>query len=124
MRRTVYYGAVLALTFVSYSARATDTTWTFNGDGNWTETAKWSNGEPNSSSFNVFIDDGDSAVTVTLNATRTIGSISLGVDDTLTLQTLGSTTQTVTSANGFTNDGSILLTGTRLRPKTLKRVRS
>ena len=113
MQRTLLASAVLALAaFSSRPAGAVDTTWTFNGDGNWTEAAKWSAGEPNSDTFNVFIDDGDTAVTVTLNASRTIGSLSLGTDDTLQVENPFTSNQTLTSANGFNNDGSILLTGT------------
>ena len=95
-----------------HAATATDTTWTFNGNGNWTDAAKWSNGEPNSNLFNVFIDDGDTPVAVTLNTMRTIGTLALGADDTLTMQTTTSVLQTLTTGSGFVNDGSIQLTST------------
>jgi hypothetical protein len=111
-RRLLFWLLGTVSLLVSRGALATDTTWTFNGDGNWTDAAKWSNGEPNSNLFNVFIDDGDTPVTVTLGTTRTIGTLALGSDDTLTLQTTTSATQTLTASAGFVNDGSIQLTST------------
>lgn len=94
-------------TVVAVPAAAVDTTWTFNGDGLWTDASNWDNGEPVDDTFDVFIDDGDTAVNVTLNTSRTIGSLSLGSDDTLTVEN-----GPLTSANGFANDGSLLLTTT------------
>jgi hypothetical protein len=102
----------LQFVLVASSVLADDTTWTFNGDGNWTEVAKWSAGEPINDTFNVIIDDGSTPVVVTLNVSRTIGSLSLGMDDTLKLDTLTSASQTLTSASGFTNDGALLFTST------------
>ncbi len=107
----VMLAVVLGLQF-RRRAWAIDTIWTFNGDGNWTDAANWSNGQPINDTYNVFIDDGDTAVTVTLNTSRTMGSLTLGSDDTLQIQNLSTATLTLTSANGFTNDGSILLMAT------------
>jgi hypothetical protein len=103
--------AVGALFFFAQSASAVDTTWTFNGDGNWATPANWSAGEPNISTFTAIIDDGDSAVTVTLNASRTIGALILGADDAVRIENTAAAT-TLTLANGFINDGSLLLSGT------------
>lgn len=61
--------------------QATDTTWTYNGDGNWTTPANWDNGEPATVTYNAFVDDGDTAVTVTVNADRAVGNLSIGSDD-------------------------------------------
>jgi hypothetical protein len=89
-----------------------DTTWVFDGDGNWTQSEKWSNGEPIDNSFNVHIDDGDSAVTVTLNASRTIGGLEIGMNDALRIEALSFPRVQLTVANGFVNDATIVLTGT------------
>jgi hypothetical protein len=94
----------------SSTALALDTTWTFDGDGDWTEASKWNNGEPIDSTYSVFIDDGDSAVSVTLDTSRTIGSLALGVDDILMVQSPPFTPVTFVS-NGLTSDGSIFVTG-------------
>ena len=63
----------------------TDTTWTFNGDGNWNDSGAWDNGEPADATYNAFIDDGDTAVTVSLNVSRTIGDLTIGNDDQVTI---------------------------------------
>src|SRR5687768_3702978 len=76
-------GSVLAaVCLVLFAQRtwAVDTMWNFDGDGNWAEAAKWSNGQPIDETFSVFIDDGDSNVAVTLNASRTIGGLTLGTN--------------------------------------------
>ncbi|QNN22838.1 choice-of-anchor D domain-containing protein [Planctomycetales bacterium ZRK34] len=64
-------------------ASAVDTTWTFDGDGDWTEAANWDNGQPINNTFDVFIDDGDTAVTVFLSVNPTINDITIGADDEL-----------------------------------------
>src|SRR6478752_1585214 len=87
----------------------TTTTWTFNGDGLWTDAANWSNGEPVDSTFDVLIDDGDTPVTVTLGASRTISTLALGTDDTLRIEAPSSGNIALTSANGFANAGRIVV---------------
>jgi hypothetical protein len=62
---------------------AIDTTWWPNNSGPWTSSGSWDNGEPVDETFNVFIDDGDAAVTVRLDRSRTIGSLTVGEDDRL-----------------------------------------
>ena len=89
--RSTYLRSGLAMVVVAVAITsqlpvyAVDTTWTLNGNGNWNVPGNWSNGEPNGNSFNAFIDDGDSAVTVTLNVNRGIGNLSIGSNDTLRL---------------------------------------
>jgi len=90
------------------AARAVDTTWTFDGDGNWTDAANWDNGEPTNNTFDVFIDDGDTAVTVLLNVVRTINNLTLGDDDELSL-----TNGTDINIQGdLFNDGTLSLNST------------
>ena len=98
------------LTFVCYlsfgagsSLIAQTTTWTFDGDGNWTDATNWDNGEPDGVTFDAIIDDGDSAVTVTLDVDRLIGDLTIGGDDALDL-TGGDSLQV--SGGNFTNDGT------------------
>jgi hypothetical protein len=100
-------------------APATDTIWTYNGSGNWTDATKWSNGEPNDSTVNAFIDDGDTAATVTLNTSRTVGSLSLGLDDILRIESTSTGGAHLTSANGFTNNGTIVLTSANINTPAL-----
>src|SRR5215212_1293263 len=80
-------------------ASALNNTWTFNGNGNWDDGPKWSLGIPaDGSSTIALIDDGDTAVTVTLDTSHTIGELSLGIDDTLLIQS-NSNSATLSSAN-------------------------
>src|SRR6185503_16393353 len=72
------------------NARATDTTWIYNGSGAWNEPAKWSNGEPVDVSYNAVIDDGDSAASVNLYSSRAIGSLQIGSNDWLTVDAITS----------------------------------
>ena len=109
MRWTNFSCAVLAavmLAQLSSPAHAVDTTWTFNGNGNWNVAANWSAGDPNNSTFNVFIDDGDSAVTVTLNVGRTIGNLTIGADDTLSF---ADTIDLTVAGSSVVNNGVISL---------------
>jgi len=76
--------ALLFTTTPGSTVWAIDATWIFNGNGNWTDdpATHWSGGvDPNNNTFNVFIDDGDSAVTVSVNASRTIGNLTIGAND-------------------------------------------
>jgi hypothetical protein len=107
LARCTLIAATLAWWLVGETSFAVDTTWIFNGDGLWTDAGNWNNGEPVDETFDVFIDDGGTAVTVTLDMSRTIGSLSLGAGDTLTLGNV-----VLTSANVFANDGSIVLKAT------------
>src|SRR5688572_5945577 len=104
-RRTIAVALVLV---GSASAPAVDTTWTFNGDGNWGVPANWSNGEPTNGTFNVFIDDGDSAVTVQLNGNRGIGNLTVGSNDTLRLS---DTFDLSITGSTVTNNGVIAVIG-------------
>lgn len=90
---------------------AVDTTWFFDGSGNWTESAKWSAGEPIDDTYNVLIDDGSTAVTVTLNESRMIGRLALGTDDWLRIEAVAANDVTLSSESDFTNDGQIGLIG-------------
>jgi hypothetical protein len=103
-----------ALAVLAVPVRAVDTTWTLDGDGFWHEPANWDNGFPADDTFDAVIDDGDTAVTVTLFGFGTVGTLELGTDDTLIiLPQFGQfPTAGLSSANGFTNDGTIVLSGT------------
>jgi hypothetical protein len=108
----LFYGAIL-MPVLSSVAAAVTTTWTFNGSGNWNEAAKWSNGVPDGNTFDVVIDDGDSAATISLDSSRAINSLSLGNNDTLFISHSSTASfKTLTVANGFTNSGTIRLSGT------------
>src|SRR3954465_9744244 len=63
-------------------AGAVNNTWTFNGNGNWNDGPKWSLGIP-AEGVTAVIDDGDTAVTVTLDSSHSIDGLSLGSNDTL-----------------------------------------
>src|SRR5947207_2363018 len=78
--------ALAGLAVFAPSAWASSRSWTFNGDGNWSETAKWSpNGLPNVSDI-AFIGHNDAiSRNVTLNVTSTpldldIGNVGSGID--------------------------------------------
>lgn len=105
-------GAILVPVLSSVAVGA-NTTWTFNGSGGWEDSAKWSNGAPVNSTFDVAIDDGDSAATVTLDTvSRTINSLTLGTDDAVVVRESSSLlSAALTVANGFTNSGTIRLAG-------------
>jgi len=119
--------AVAAVLAVHPVARAVDTTWTLNGNGNWNVGANWSAGEPTNNTFDVFIDDGDVAATVFLNVNRTIGNLTIGDDELeiLSSQTLTLQGDTLDNAGlidmlyvsgGFTDlaidtDGALTLSG-------------
>ncbi len=110
--------AVVSITCIVVCQRAVavNTTWTFNGDGNWTEPAKWSAGEPTNNTFDVFIDDDvpddeidDIDVTVTLSDFRTVGSLTIDAGDALRIHNTSSAMRGLTSARSISNDGSFLL---------------
>lgn len=86
--------------------QAVDTTWTFNGDGNWNVPGNWSAGVPNNNTFNAFIDDGDTAVTVNFNVNTTIGTLSIGADDELSF---ADTFDLVVAGASIVNNGLISL---------------
>ncbi len=83
-------------------AWAVDTTWLFNGDGIWTATANWDNGDPTNNTFNAFIDDGDTPVVVVLNVDRTINDLTIGSDDKLRIE----------NASTLRTDGKVVNSGT------------
>ena len=85
---------------------AQTSTWTSDGDGNWTDATNWNNGEPNGVTFDAIIDDGDSAVTVTLDQMRSIGNLTIGGDDALDL-TGGDSL--LLSGGEFLNDGTFTI---------------
>jgi hypothetical protein len=87
-------------------AWAIDSTWIFNGNGNWSDSVNWSNGEPTDETYNVLIDDGDSAVRVTLNQSRTIGSLTISEGDLLYLDA-GTGIVDLTVIGGILNHGSL-----------------
>jgi hypothetical protein len=111
MRRTCVMGLALAVvTGWGSPARAVDTTWTLNGNGNWNVGANWSGGVvPNNNTFDVFIDDGDSAVTVTLNLNTTIGTLSIGANDALSF---ADTFDLTVAGGSVVNNGVISLNAT------------
>lgn len=86
VRHCVRLAGVLAVAALGVApARAVDATWTLNGDGNWDVAGNWSgNVVPTNNTFNVFIDDGDMAVTVNFNRPNTvIANLTIGADDEL-----------------------------------------
>ena len=85
--------------------QAQTSTWINNGDGLFSNAANWDNGSPNGASFNAIIDDGDSAVTVTLDSSRTVANLTLGADDSLLLNN----NTALTVAGDVTNNGLIQL---------------
>jgi hypothetical protein len=96
--------ALIASAFMTGPARAVDATWIFNGDGNWTDDplTHWSGGvDPNSNLFDVFINDGNSAVTVSLNVDRTIGDLTIDADDAMS----------VLNNQNFQIDGNLMNSG-------------
>jgi hypothetical protein len=102
----VLFAFLTVTTVCSLPARALDTTWTLNGNGNWNVPANWNAGVPNNNTFNAFIDDGDSAVTVTLNINAGIGNLSIGADDTLSF---ADTFDLNITGSSVVNDGVISL---------------
>src|SRR4051812_5181829 len=98
-------GVFCAWASVIQPAMAITNTWTFNGNGNWNDGPKWSLGIP-AEGVTAVIDDGDTAVTVTLDTSHSIDALSLGSDDTLLVDS-SNTSVTLTSANAFTNSGTI-----------------
>ncbi len=112
---TAVVGMVCACVGLTRPAFALDNTWTFNGNGNWDEGGKWSLGIPAEGSINAIIDDGDSAVTVTLDSSHSVDSLSLGSNDTLLIQSTSASSVTLTSNTSFTNAGTINVTGTDIQ---------
>jgi hypothetical protein len=103
-------GVICVCASLFQPAVALDNTWIFNGDGNWDDGPKWSFGIPaQGAGVTAVIDDGDTAVTVTMDTSHSIDALSLDTDDTLLIQA-NSSNVTLTSANGFTNNGTIRLT--------------
>jgi hypothetical protein len=103
--------AVCASASFVQPAMSANNTWTFNGNGNWDEGFRWSLGIPAEGGVTAIIDDGDSAVTVTLDSSHSIDALSLGSNDTLLLDSSNNSV-TLTSAGSFTNSGTIRFTGT------------
>jgi hypothetical protein len=69
---------------------------------------RWSNGVPNSTAYDAIIDDGVVAADVTLDVGVSVNSVSIGSDDTLTVEP-DSDDLVFTVANGFSNEGTLLL---------------
>lgn len=86
-------------------SQAQTSTWTNDSGGLFSNAANWDNGSPNGPGFNAIIDDGDSAVAVTLDGSRTINHLTIGADDSLLFQN----NITLTVAGNVTNDGLIQL---------------
>lgn len=109
--RQIFAAVVCASTYLTFAgtAWAIDTTWVSNSSGNWTDATRWSNGVPVNGSFNVFIDDGDSAVTVTLNESKAIGSLTVGINDKLKLKegVYPNSFVELASSHGIVNSGTI-----------------
>jgi hypothetical protein len=108
----------LACTIGSFvrPALAVNNVWTFDGDGNWSESGKWSLGVPADGGVdNAIIDDGSTAVIVTLDASRSVGSLTLGSDDTLLIQSTFNNSVSLQSNSSFTNAGTINVTSTDIQ---------
>ncbi len=86
-------------------ANAQTSTWTNNSGGLFSNAANWDNGSPSGAAFDAIIDDGDSAVSVTLDVTRTINDLTMGPDDSLLFN--NNTSLTVTG--DVSNNGLIQL---------------
>jgi hypothetical protein len=97
----------VAVALTGGSASATDNFWTLNGNGNWSNPANWdANGVPNTVGENAIVDQGDFAVTATVDGTFTIGNLTVGSDDTIVF---GEDRQLAIRGTTVTNDGLILL---------------
>jgi hypothetical protein len=97
--------AIISLSLLALSlSHGQTSTWTSNNNGVWSNAANWDNGSPNSAAVNAVIDDGDSAVTVTLDGSRVINHLTLGADDTLSFNNL----TTLSVAGDVLNNGLIL----------------
>ncbi len=82
MRRTT----ILGIAFVAIAANRPARAWTPRGHSTATATGiprPIGAGDPSTVAFNAIIDDGDTAVTVTLNVNPTIGNLTVGADDKL-----------------------------------------
>jgi hypothetical protein len=111
---SVAIGLAVAISCFVRPALAVDNTWTFDGDGNWSDAGNWSLNIPADGGVDALIDDGDTAVTVTMDASRTVNSLTLGSNDTLLIQS-GANSVTLTSSASFTNAGTINVTGTDIQ---------
>ena len=102
---------VFAIAWISCTvvATANDAAWIFNGNGNWNEPVKWSNGVPNDDSLSVTIDDGDSATTVTLNESVNIGNLLVGANDSLRIVSNSNVAAALSVAQSVSNDGTVSL---------------
>ena len=104
--RGITLPAIISLCIASsVASHAQTSTWTNNGDGLFSNAANWDNGSPNGATFDAIIDDGDSAVTVTLDASRTLNNLTLGADDAL----LFNNNTSLTLAGDIANNGLIQL---------------
>lgn len=90
---------------------AIETVWTFDGNGNWTDATSWSGGEPVDESYDVIIDDGSTAVTVTLSQSRSIAGLEIGPDDALVVESQPGVPTTLNVLSGIANEGNIDVLG-------------
>ncbi|MEM7629456.1 MAG: hypothetical protein AAF356_08545, partial [Planctomycetota bacterium] len=97
---------IAALAGLATSASA-QSTWTGAGDGfSWTDAINWDNGDPNGAGVDVVIDgDNGNNVEVTLDTFRTVGALTITVDDSLRLLQGAS----LTISSGLTNDGTLFV---------------
>jgi hypothetical protein len=100
----------IGLTALCSAAFATDNMWIANANGNWSDATKWDvNGVPNTVGENAIIDDGDTAVTVTVDGTFTLGNLTVGSNDTITF---GEDRQLAIRGTSIVNNGLIFLNDT------------
>jgi hypothetical protein len=93
-------------------AQAIETVWSYNGNGNWHEAEKWSNGTPIDPTFNATIDDDDAAATVTLNISASVGNLLIGQDDSLRIRSDSAETAVLNVFQNVENHGSLALGST------------
>jgi hypothetical protein len=111
---------ICAVSTTAERACAVDNVWSFDGNGNWDEGAKWSLSIPaEGAGITAVIDDGDTAVTVTLDSSHSVDALSLGSNDTLLIES-GASSVALTSGTSFTNAGTINVTGTDVQATILQ----
>ncbi len=104
--RGITLPAIISLCIASsVASQAQTSTWTNNGDGLFSNAANWDNGSPNGATFDAIIDDGDTAVSVTLDVSRTLNNLTLGADDSLFFNN----NTALTLAGNIANNGLIQL---------------
>jgi hypothetical protein len=110
---TNLFSLALILVFLAGNAFAADSTWN-GGTGNWNVSTNWSpSGVPNGSSYNVFIDGGNTGINsfVNLNMSTTIGNLTVDTGDTLDIDNSRILTMGL-DGGSITNNGILSLNAT------------